>query len=62
MNADSNKHGEKRNLDDVVEIEPGSKKGNEGQAVNGGDQAGPSSDQAGRPQAPQTGEPIDHAH
>ena len=50
------------NLDDVEEIAPGSKQGNEGTAAHGGDVEGPSSDDAGRPLAPQTGEPIDHAH
>lgn len=42
--------------------QPGPVKETAGQRAHGGDQAGPASDQAGRPLAPQTGEPIDHAH
>lgn len=62
MAGDSkNDHG-KRDLEDVLEHEPQSKRGTEGEAVHGGDQAGPNSADAGRRQAPQTGEPIDHAH
>lgn len=49
-------------IDDVEEIEPASKRSDEGQTAHGGDVAGPSSDQAGKPLAPQTGEPIEHSH
>jgi len=62
MTANHDNSSDKADLEDVAEIEPGSKKGNQGQAANGGDQAGPSSDEAGAPLAPQTGEPIDHSH
>jgi hypothetical protein len=62
MSSDSEPRGAKRDLEDVTKIEPGSKKANQGQAANGGKQAGPRSDEAGRPLAPQTGEPIDHSH
>ena len=48
--------------EDVEEIEPASKRGDQGETTHGGDVAGPSSDQAGKPLAPQTGEPIDHSH
>ena len=50
------------NIEDVEEIAPDSKRGTEGQSAHGGRQVGPSSDEAGKPQAPQTGEPIDHSH
>ena len=43
--------------EDIAELEPGSKRGKGGQAAHGGDQAGPSSHQAGKPQSPQTGDP-----
>lgn len=62
MTGNSKNHGGKRDLDDVLEHEPESKRGSEGEAVHGGDQVGPNSADAGKPQAPQTGRPIDHAH
>lgn len=49
-------------LRDVEEIAPASKRPTDGQAAHGGDQAGPGSDEAGRPIAPQTGDPHDHSH
>jgi len=44
-------------LEDVEEIAPASKSGKLGEAVHGGDRAGPNSDQAGKVQAPQKGNP-----
>ena len=56
--ADSNNQpGNPPDADDVAEIEPASKRGKMGQAVHGGDQAGPNSADGGKPQAPQTGNP-----
>lgn len=55
--ADTSRKGGDAAIDDVAEIEPGSKRGKAGQAAHGGDQAGPSSADAGKPQAPQTGDP-----
>ena len=62
MDGNSSNRDPKRDLDNVLEEEPESKRGMEGQAAHGGRQVGPNSDQAGKPQAPQTGEPIDHSH
>lgn len=47
----------KRDLDDILEEEPDSKHGTEGEAAHGGDQAGPNSAESGKPQSPQTGNP-----
>ena len=57
--ADTNNNttGSDRDVDEVTEIEPGSKRGKMGQAAHGGDQAGANSADAGKPQAPQTGDP-----
>ena len=55
--SNSNTPGSDRDIDDIAEIDPGSKRGKMGQAAHGGDQAGPSSHQAGKPQSPQTGDP-----
>lgn len=55
--ADNNRNDADRDIEDVAEIEPNSKRGKSGQAAHGGDQAGPSSADAGKPQAPQTGDP-----
>lgn len=49
--------GNPPDVDDVIEIAPDSKRGKAGQAAHGGDRAGASSHQAGKPQAPQTGDP-----
>lgn len=49
--------GTSHDLEDVAEIKPGSKRGKYGQAAHGGDQAGPNSAEAGKPQSPQTGDP-----
>lgn len=62
MDKDSSIGSGKRDLDDVVEQDPESKHGTEGQAAHGGDQAGPNSADAGRMQAPQKGDPHDRAH
>lgn len=48
--------------EEVEELAPASKRGDEGKSGHGGDVTGPSSDEPGRPLAPQTGEPIDHSH
>jgi hypothetical protein len=57
MNGNSNNRGERRDLEDVLEHEPDSKHGVEGESVHGGDQAGPNSARDGEPIAPQTGNP-----
>lgn len=57
MNSNSSKSGQNRDLEDVIEQSPESKHGDEGEAVHGGDQAGPNSARAGQPIAPQTGKP-----
>ncbi len=57
MDSNSSKHGGTRDLDDVIEHDPQSKHGSEGEAAHGGRVVGPNSDQAGKPQAPQTGDP-----
>ncbi len=62
MDSNSSNRGQDRDLEDVVEQEPESKHGTEGEAVHGGDQAGPNSADAGDRLSPQTGEPIEHSH
>jgi hypothetical protein len=57
MTEASSKSGSTRDLEDVLEEKPESKHGEQGQAANGGEQAGANSDDAGRPIAPQTGSP-----
>lgn len=57
MNKNSNNREQKRDLDEVLEEEPQSSHGDQGEAVHGGDQAGPNSARAGQPIAPQTGDP-----
>jgi hypothetical protein len=56
MNSNSSDHGRKRELEDVLEDEPQSKRGAQGKAAHGGEQAGPSSDDGGRTIAPQMGD------
>jgi hypothetical protein len=55
--TDGNPTSTDHDLEDVAKTDPASKRGNSGQAAHGGDQAGPSSDDAGRPLSPQTGDP-----
>ncbi|HET7315937.1 MAG TPA: hypothetical protein VFI88_00750 [Sphingomicrobium sp.] len=57
MTSNSSKSPSRRHLEHVLEEKPESKHGEQGQAANGGDQAGPNSDEGGRPIAPQTGNP-----
>ena len=57
MNGNSSNRDQKPELEDVLEQEPESSHGVEGEAVHGGDQAGPNSDRGGEPIAPQTGNP-----
>jgi hypothetical protein len=57
MSSNNSNDGTKRDLDDVIEEEPDSNHGTEGQAAHGGDQAGPNSAESGKPQSPQTGNP-----
>ena len=57
MSSNSSNDGQKRDLDDVLEENPESKRGDEGEAVHGGDQAGPNSARGGQPIAEQTGDP-----
>jgi len=57
MNSNSRNDGQKRDLDDVIEQDPESKHGDEGEAVKNGHQAGPNSSRSGQPIAPQMGDP-----
>lgn len=57
MNSNSSKDRQNRGIEDVMEQDPQSKRGDEGEAVHGGAQAGPNSDRGGQPIAPQTGNP-----
>jgi hypothetical protein len=57
MNGNSSNREQNRDLDDVLEHEPESSHGDQGEAANGGEQAGPNSDRGGEPIAPQTGNP-----
>lgn len=57
MTGNSSKLERKRDLEKVLEDEPESKRGTEGKTAHGGDQAGPSSAEAGKVQAPQKGDP-----
>ncbi|WP_155264139.1 hypothetical protein [Sphingomonas segetis] len=57
MNGNSSNRDQRPDLDDVLEQEPESSHGDQGEAANGGEQAGPNSDRAGAPIAPQTGNP-----
>ena len=57
MNSNSSNPGQKRDLDELIEHDPEAKHGDEGEAVHGGDQAGPNSSRGGQPIAPQTGNP-----
>ena len=57
MSNNSSKPRQKLDLEDVIEREPDSKHGTEGETANQGLRAGPNSDQAGKPQAPQVGNP-----
>ena len=58
MNGNSSSRDEKRDLDDVIEQDPESKHGDEGESANEGRQAGANSARAGQPIAPQTGDPM----
>lgn len=55
MNS-SNPHKD-TGIDEIVEEEPESKRGTEGKSVHGGQRAGPNSADAGKPEAPQVGNP-----
>ncbi len=57
MDINSSKDGQKRDLEDVLGEEPQSKHGVEGEAVHGGDQAGPNSSRGGQPIGQQMGDP-----
>lgn len=57
MTQDNRNKESETSLDDIAEIDPESKHGLEGELANEGRQAGPNSDQAGKPQSPQTGNP-----
>lgn len=57
MNSNSSSGGQQRNLDKMIEQDPQSRHGDEGEAVKGGREAGPNSDRGGQPVAPQTGDP-----
>lgn len=62
MTGNSSNDAQKGGLDDAAEPDPQSKRGDQGESVNGGRQAGPNSARSGEPIAPQTGEPIEHSH
>lgn len=56
--TDTNNHNDRNSdLENSVKDEPESKHGKQGQAANGGDQAGPNSDESGRTIAPGMGNP-----
>ena len=57
MNSNSSTDGQNRHLEEILEEDPQSKHGDEGEAVHGGDQAGPNSNRGGQPIAPQSGDP-----
>ena len=57
MNSNSSKSSGNRDLEEVIEQDPESKHGDEGEAVHGGEQAGPNSARSGQPIVPQTGDP-----
>lgn len=57
MNSSNSNSGQNRDLEDVIQQDPESKHGEEGEAVHGGGQAGPNSARGGQPIAPQTGNP-----
>lgn len=57
MTDDSNNPSQKRDLEDVLELGPESRIGDEGETVKGGRQEGPNSDRGGQPLAPQVGDP-----
>ena len=57
MNSNSRNDGQKRDLDDLIEENPESKHGDEGESANEGRQAGPNSSRGGQPIAPQMGDP-----
>jgi hypothetical protein len=56
MNNNSSKPDRNRDLDDVIENEPQSKHGRQGNAAHSGEQAGPNSDEGGQTIAPQMGD------
>lgn len=49
---------ERQDRTDVLEEEPQSKRGTQGQAVHGGETAGPNSSRSGETIAPQKGDPA----
>lgn len=57
MTGTSSKHGQKRDLEDVLEEHPEAEHGTQGEMANENQQAGPNSARAGEPVAPQTGNP-----
>lgn len=57
MSTENNDSGQPKDFEDVVDHEPESKHGMEGEEALHDHSAGPNSDQAGKPQAPQTGNP-----
>lgn len=57
MNSNSSNDDQNRDLEDVIEHDPQSKRGAEGKKANEGQQAGANSDRAGQPVAPQIGDP-----
>ena len=59
--ADSNPTGEGRSPDNIEDIDPEAKGRASGKTANEGNQAGPSSDEAGATIAPQKGDPRSDA-
>lgn len=57
MSSNNSNRGQQRKLEEMIEDGPQSDKGDEGEAVKGGRQAGPNSDRGGQPLAPQVGDP-----
>lgn len=57
MDSNSSKDDQGRGIEDLIEEDPQSKHGDQGEAVHGGAQAGPNSDRGGQPIEPQMGNP-----
>ena len=57
MDSNNSNGSQNRGPEDLIEQDPQSKRGDEGEAVHGGDQAGPNSSRGGQPIAPQMGDP-----
>lgn len=57
MTSNSSNHDLQSKLEEIIDEDPQSHRGDEGEAVKGGRQVGPNADRGGQPLAPQTGDP-----